>query len=217
MVTADFWIEGKADQKFLADVMKVWFGLNFNLKTFRCRDEEKKIDIGIQILGGKNAFLTDNISSALRLNIANGIQNIVLIDADKISIQQEMLENIKQELQINFPYFLLPNNDIDGELEDLLEQIIHPQNQTILECWANYEACIGQHDNPTRPGLKYTIPAKKSKIYSYLEVLLGETDSQKELAKDPNRDFTNVDHWTLDGTKEPLKPLNEFLAAHLNL
>lgn len=214
-MTADFWVEGKADQKFLADVMKVWFDLNFDLKSFECRDEVRKIDVRIQDLGGKNTFRTNKISSLFRLNITEGVQNIVIIDADKISIQQKMLEDIKGELQINFPYFLLPDNNNNGELEDLLEQIIHPQNQLILDCWTNYEACIEQHDNPTRPGFKYTIPAKKSKIYSYLEVLLGETDSEKELAKDPKRDFKNTDHWTLDGTKEPLKPLKEFLQKHL--
>ena len=217
MVTAVFWVEGKADRKFLADVMKVWFDLIFDFKNFECRDEVRRIDVRIQDLGGKNTFLTDKISSVFRLNITSGVQNIVIIDADKISIQQEMLEEIKDELQINFPYFLLPDNTNNGELEDLLEQIIHPQNQIILNCWTNYETCIGQHDNPTRPGFKYTIPAKKSKIYSYLEVLVGETDSEKELAKDPKRDFTNTAHWELDGTKEPLKPLKEFLATHLNI
>lgn len=215
MVTADFWVEGKADQKFLADVMKVWFDLNFDLKSFECRDEVRKIDVRIHDLGGKNTFLTNKISSLFRLNITNGVQNIVIIDADKISTQQELLEAIKGEFQINFPYFLLPDNNNNGELEDLLEQIIHPQNQVILNCWNNYEACIGQYDNPVRPGFKYTIPAKKSKIYSYLEVLLGETDSEKELAKDPKRDFTNSDHWTLDGSKEPLKSLKEFLKNYL--
>ena len=215
MVKACLWVEGKADQKFLADAMKAWFTVNFQPKRFNYYDEARKVDIQIQELGGKNTFLTTNISSLFTQNSLSGIQNIVIIDADEISEQRQMLEGIKQKLNIDFPYFFLPDNQSDGELENLLEQIIHPQNQAILDCWGNYETCVGQYDNPTRPGFKYTIPAKKSKIYSYLEVLLGETDSEKELAKDARRDFTNTSHWVLDGTKPPLKPLKTFLESHL--
>lgn len=217
MVSVCFWVEGKADQKFLADVMKVWFGLTFHPKDFFCRDADKKIDVRIQDLGGKNTFSTLKISSLFNQNNVNGTQNIVILDADNISIQRRMLENVKQELKMNFPYFLLPDDAGNGELENLLEQIIHPQNKVIFDCWDKYEICVGQYDNPTRPGSKYTIPAKKSKIYNYLEVLLGETDAEKELAKDPKRDFTNAAHWVLDGTKPPLKPLKDFLEKYLNL
>lgn len=217
MVTANIWVEGKADQKFLSDLMKVWFGLNFHLKDFSCRDEAKKIDIRIQDLGGKNAFLTPKISSLFNQNIQQGVQNMVIIDADKIVAQREMLEKVKQELNMDFPCFLLPDNNSSGELEDLLEQIIHPENHVIFGCWSNYEACVGQYDNPARPGFKLSIPAKKSKIYSYLEVLLGETDSEKELAKDPKRDFTNTQHWILNHEQPPLKPLYEFLKTQLEL
>jgi len=56
MVAAHFWVEGKADQKFLADVMEFWFGLAFRPKDFSHQNETKKINIKIQELGGKNAF-----------------------------------------------------------------------------------------------------------------------------------------------------------------
>ncbi|MEQ1747055.1 MAG: DUF3226 domain-containing protein [Saprospiraceae bacterium] len=216
MVTAHIWVEGKADQKFLADVMKVWFDLTFNTKDFSCREENRRVDLRIQDLGGKNTFQTARISAAFRQNNDQGVQNIVILDADDIATQRQMLDLIKQELGIEFPYFLLPDNQSNGELENLLEQIIHPQNRVILDCWEGYENCVGQHDNPVRPGHKYTIPAKKSKIYSYLEVLLGETDSEKELAKDPKRDFTNPNHWILDGDNSPLKPLKDFLENQFN-
>lgn len=168
MVRACLWVEGKADQKFLSDALTTWFNLAFQPKHFDCYDEIRKIDIRIQDLGGKNTFLTDKIKSLFAQNTVSGIQNIVILDADEISSQRQMLEEVKQELNTNFPYFLLPDNSNNGELENLLEQIIHPQNQVILDCWENYEKCVGQYDNPTRPGFKYTIPAKKSKIYSYL-------------------------------------------------
>ena len=47
------------------------------------------------------------------------------------------------------------------------------------------------------------------KIYGYLEALLGETKSQKELIKEANRNYENPQHWNLDA--EYLKPLRKFL------
>lgn len=216
MVSVDFWVEGTADQKFLADVLKHWFNLSCS-KKYIYRDEANQIVVKIQNLGGKNKFLADEISSLFAQNNLQGIKNVVILDADRFEVQCEHVENMKIELGIPFPYYLLPDHQNDGELENLLESIIHTQNKNIFECWDSYEACLKQHDNPTRPGNKYTIPAKKSKIYSYLEVLLGETDAEKELAKDPKRDFTNANHWQLDHTTEPLKPLYDFLKTELEL
>lgn len=48
--------------------------------------------------------------------------------------------------------------------------------------------------------------AKSIKIYGYLEALLGESKSQKELIKEANRNYENPQHWNLDaGYLELLK------------
>ena len=52
-------------------------------------------------------------------------------------------------------------------------------------------------------------PAKKTKIYAYLETLLGKSRSQKELIKEKNRKYENPQHWNLDS--EYLEPLKEFI------
>jgi hypothetical protein len=57
------------------------------------------------------------------------------------------------------------------------------------------------------------MPARKSKIYVYLEVLLGKTGKEKDKVKDRNRDFTNSDHWNLNA--EALTPLREFLIKYI--
>lgn len=46
------------------------------------------------------------------------------------------------------------------------------------------------------------------KIYGYLEALLGETKSQKELIKEANRNYENPQHWNLDA--KYLEPLKRF-------
>ena len=55
--------------------------------------------------------------------------------------------------------------------------------------------------------------AKKTKIYGYLEALLGESKSQKELIKEANRNYENPQHWNLDA--EYLEPLRNFLVANI--
>lgn len=51
------------------------------------------------------------------------------------------------------------------------------------------------------------------KIYGYLEALLGESKSQKELIKEANRNYRNTQHWHLD--TEYLDPLKLFLSKHI--
>ena len=93
-----------------------------------------------------------------------------------------------------------------GALEDLLENIINPNNRPILDCWEDYEKELVKLDIPDRTPPPLTTPAKKTKIYGYLEALLGESKSQKELIKEASRDYENAQHWNLDaGYLEPLK------------
>ena len=51
------------------------------------------------------------------------------------------------------------------------------------------------------------------KIYGYLEALLGETNSQKELIKEANRNYENTQHWNLDA--KYLEPLKTFIQNNI--
>ena len=55
--------------------------------------------------------------------------------------------------------------------------------------------------------------SKNTKIYGYLEALLGETKSQKELIKEANRNYENPQHWNLDA--EYLEPMKAFLVNNI--
>jgi hypothetical protein len=70
-----------------------------------------------------------------------------------------------------------------------------------------------QIDIPGRTPPPLTTPAKKTKIYGYLEALLGETKSQKELIKEANRNYENPQHWNLEA--EYLEPLKAFLVNNI--
>lgn len=56
---------------------------------------------------------------------------------------------------------------------------------------------------------------KKTKIYAYLETLLGTTRSQKKLIKDANRNYENTQYWNLDA--EYLEPLKGFILNFYNV
>ena len=65
-----------------------------------------------------------------------------------------------------------------------------------------------------KDGMPLTIPAKKTKIYAYLEVLLGASKSEKKKIKEAYRDYTNVNHWDLNSNKL-WGGILEFLSIHL--
>ncbi|MBP6826134.1 MAG: hypothetical protein KA165_06225 [Saprospiraceae bacterium] len=221
MVAVDIWVEGIADQKFLADVLKTWYNLSFD-KNFKCRDESRKIALQIRKGDGVSNFNSEEgwgkIQPSFEENNAIGTKNLIIADADEdfLARKKEIEKTVKAvDFNVESDLFLWPNHQAHaekGDLERLLEQIIHPDNKAIFECWRAYEECLNN-----APGKTYTTPARKTKIYAYLEALLGETKSEKDKIKERERDYANVDHWQLDNTKEPLKSLHEFLKQHLGL
>ena len=120
---------------------------------------------------------------------------------------------IKEAYGVEFELFLLPNDKDAGALEDLLENIINPDNQPVMECWQTYEGELAKVRIPTKNPPTLTIPAKKTKIYAYLETLLDKSRSQKELIKDRNRNYENTQHWNLDLAY--LEPMKLFLNDNL--
>lgn len=226
---AVIWTEGIADQKFLADVIEHWFGFKFDRSqskegetVFEFRNDGGDMLI-IQSLGGKDTLLSRekskmDLSALFGFNALQGIQNIVLLDTDDdLEVRKREIDEARNKLGVDFPCFLLPDDKSVGDLETLLEEIITPQNKSIFECWKAYEDCLSKKENLQKPDRRYTLPARKTKIYAYLEALLGESKKQKELIKEAKRDYNNADHWILDGSKEPLKPLKDFLELHLNI
>ncbi|MDI9364621.1 MAG: hypothetical protein QM541_06700 [Flavobacterium sp.] len=194
-------VEGEADIKFIKD-----FVLNRFNKTLGKSD--------IVNLGGWTGIRkeVDQFLINSGPNNDEGV-NVVILDADAehnlggFETRKAEIEAIKAELGIQFVLFLFPNNKDNGDLETLLSSIINPNNEDIFKCWASFENCIS--------GLKknYTIPARKTKIYAYMEVLHGTTGSEKEKVKDKNRDFNNKEHWDLENMS--LNPLYNFLAPFL--
>lgn len=199
MRSAALFVEGIADVKFLQDFVQYGFGqtLHENQHIIKCSGN-----------GGLTAQTNKFTEFALQ-----GLTNCIVFDADneeqgtnfaetKARIAKE-LDNIKQtihlerpDLPVQFDIFLFPNNHDNGDLETLLERIINPKNQPLLDCWTAYEQCVlGQQEHTSRI---LSLPIRKSKIYSYMEILHGTSKKEREQAKEKNRNYTEPEDWLLN-------------------
>ncbi len=133
-----------------------------------------------------------------------GVKNLFIFDADTFEIESKNFKKYKSQFPIE--HFLLPDNQSDGDLETLLERIINQDNEAIFECWDSYENCL---KTSKRKEGEFTTPARKTKIYAYLEALLGESKKQKTKIKETERDYQNQNRWDLNAPA--LVNLKQFL------
>lgn len=200
-------VEGEADKKFFWDYFHHLFGEQAPKDSIIHSGKDSDT-------GGYTKLKSEEILQAMRKNTNQGGVNLVIFDADENpEARRKELLAIKDEFGVKFELFLLPNNKDAGELEDMLEQIINPNNQPVMDCWQTYEGELEKVRIPTKIPPTLTIPAKKTKIYAYLETLLDKSRSQKKLIKDANRNYENTQHWNLDA--EYLEPLKEFIVKWL--
>ena len=198
-------VEGDADKRLLEQLLDY---LNLS-------DDQGKV---IKTNGYTNLLAEKTEQTYLNQMLhtsADGGVNLVIFDADTDFKQRESeILGWKEKHQVEFELFLFPNNEEEGELEDLLERMINPENQPVIDCWTSFEDSLKVIDLPWKKGEALTIPAKKTKIYAYLEVLLGTSRSEKDKIKEKNRDYRNADHWNLDAPA--LAGLVDFLQRFLD-
>ncbi|GAA9905816.1 hypothetical protein VN1042_05380 [Helicobacter pylori] len=157
--------EGKSDRNFLG-----WY-----LSFLKYKDHFDIFDIE-----GKDKLISDEFLEKIDKILKNKHQTYkqvcIIFDADKKESQESdagfdnKLEHICKELKekrIDFPreqIFLFPNNQDDGDLEDLLLEIA--KHEEFINCFESYLDCIKkkEHYKPIKN-------IRKSKWYAYLEVL----------------------------------------------
>lgn len=194
-------VEGEADKKFIKDYYHHLF------QTPAPKDS-------IIHTGGYKNLVDEVILQQMQMNADQGGVNLVIFDADSdYKVRWDELSSLKGQNGVEFELFLFPNNQDAGALEDLLENVINPNNRPILNCWENYEDELRKLEIPDRTPPPLTTPAKKTKIYGYLEALLGESKKEKKMIKEKERDYENPLHWDLDA--EYLERLKEFLSENI--
>ncbi|OAV68408.1 hypothetical protein Barb4_02079 [Bacteroidales bacterium Barb4] len=203
----NIFVEGVADLKFLSDY------ISYIAPAFGIIKDETLIDTKgwTSILSKKDRG--GGIRSKMEENTNRGFLNLVIFDADNDFIaRKNEIDNWRKQYGLTFELFLFPNNQDSGALEDLLEKIIIDKNQSIFDCWNRYEKCLQSKEIEGR-AYPLTTPTKKTKIYGYLEALLGTSKEDKKKIKEQERDYTNNEHWNLDA--DYLIPLKEFLLLHI--
>ncbi len=198
-------VEGVADERFISQLIGHLFG----------EIVEKKDIVATKGWSNLVSPSTEGVYlNEMRKNSADGGVNLVIFDADENPAQRRAdILRWKSKHDVDFELFLMPDDSSAGALEDLLERIINKDNQPVMDCWDGYEKSISKVELPWRNGEPLTIPAKKTKIYAYLEVLLGKSKSQKELIKEKSREYDNEYHWNLKS--DALTPLSDFLLKNL--
>ncbi len=183
-----FFVEGVADEKFIADLL-------IHLKRTSSIIDFVKVN-------GCTKELVNNVRPQFIANTDNGGTNILIFDADSNYAETEnRLLKIKEDLGIDFEMFLFPNNKDLGNLETLLEKIINPNHSSIFECFEGYQICLDKMQNG------YKVPATKTKIFAYMDALLPK--KYEAMAKEDKRNYNNSEHWDLDNPY--LENLKEFL------
>lgn len=113
-------VEGIADKKFIIDYLK-FLGL-----------EDHIADGSVVNMDGKDNILL--MKNGFQKNSDNDGVNLVIVDADDdFQCRKAELEKIKTDKNLEFEYFVIPNNSVAGALEDLLENTIPEENKIILK------------------------------------------------------------------------------------
>jgi len=197
-----FFVEGIADDKFLRDYISQKYNATL------AKEDIIKSEGWTNIRSENGEF----IINAMQKNSDNNGTNLLIFDADtSFSERLTEINEWKTQHNLEFEIFLWPNNQESGDLETVLENIINPNNRPVFDCWDRYESCL-QSTTIQGRSTPLTTPAKKTKIYGYLEALLGESKAQKKKIKEPNRDYRLSEHWDLNS--EYLDALDGFLRPY---
>lgn len=191
-------VEGVADEVFMEAYIKKIGLEQYPITIKRCE--------------GYTNLQTSAYINELQKNIDKGGKNLVVFDADN-DCESRRKELMDIRTKADFELFLLPNDSDSGAIENLLEKIINPVNQCILDCWNKYEKNLSECVIPWKVPQTPTTPAFKTKIYGYLEALTGTTKEEKKKIKEKERDYLDRNLWNLDS--DYLNPLKKFLSDNI--
>lgn len=120
--------------------------------------------------------------------------------------RMDYLKKFKNEHSINFNTFLLPNHESDGDLEDILIELVLPNKYK--QFYDNYKKYCEEIARFSSSIHSDELLLMKYRIYGYCQVFHG-----MEFANEKNRDYHN-NHWNLDNPA--LDRLKSFLLSELD-
>lgn len=211
-------VEGYDDQELVAALL---------VKLDKVRQWDKSFQgittggnqVAIYEMGGWTTLPTNKLLPRLQQSLEIDVLNLVIYDADTtahssggVVARRAELEQQARALGLSFELFLLPTDAADGNLENLLEGLIHPDHQQVVNCFGAYETCMRNCVTPA--GTPYRLPADKSKFYAYIEAMpITEEEHRAHKSKGATKYFANEAYWNLNAGDA--QPLRGFLARYV--
>ena len=171
-------------------------------------------NLGYNISSNKVEFVNGyknlvNVIPTIKARCAEGGKVVIIFDADYLGnnggyeTRKKEIEEVLGENNAQAELFLFPNNEEDGDFETLLEHLIQKEKHTqMLDCYADYETCLGND---------YVHPNLKGKIFTYISAMKMSSSKRRKLGNGEWM-FDNAEYWSLES--DYLKPLKAFLQQH---
>lgn len=171
-------------------------------------------NLGYNISSNKVEFVNGyknlvNVIPTIKARCAEDGKVIIIFDADSPDNnggyykRRKEIEEVLDKHNAQAELFLFPNNHEDGDFETLLEHLIQKEKHTqMLDCYADYETCLGND---------YVHPNLKGKIFTYISAMKMSSSKRRKLGNGEWM-FDNAEYWSLES--DYLKPLKAFLQQH---
>jgi len=212
--------EGITDQIFIGHCLSEFWKLDLQKAFKNKKISSVKLGSYCEIIeiGGCGELKNQIVLDRMRDNKEEGGINLVIFDAD-YSVDNEgekkgtgnngyvsacqKLSDIKRQHNVEFDYYLWHNNSSDGEVEDLLLQLIPVEKQCVMNCIADHHSCLVATNIP---GIKHA--DIKTRLSYYLFTLNYNSDLS-------SRDYSLKELWNLDyGSCEDLAKFKNFLSPY---
>jgi len=143
--------EGIGDQIFIADFIEFHFDIIFERDYNKSKDKIRIYNKDVEIISIDGCTkIRDKVYKEQFIdNTEKGGLNIVIFDADYKDVGNgnngfesccQRLDDLKNEL--NFDYFLWPDHENDGFLEDVQRKMIPESKLPILSCMESHFSCL---------------------------------------------------------------------------
>lgn len=171
-------------------------------------------NLGYNISSNKVEFVNGyknlvNVIPTIKARCEEGGKVVIIFDADSLGnnggyeTRKKEIEEVLGENNAQAELFLFPNNEEDGDFETLLEHLIQKEKHAqMLDCYADYETCLGND---------YVHPNLKGKNFTYISAMKMSSSKRRKLGNGEWM-FDNAEYWSLES--DYLKPLKEFLQQH---
>ena len=211
-------VEGNDDQELVAALLGRLGKVKHWDKAFQGETAAGN-QVAIYAMGGYTTLPTHRLLPRLQQSLEVGVLNLVIYDADTVqhdrggvTARRATLQKQATDWELSFELFLLPTDAADGNLEDLLHQLVHSDHRAVVACFVRYENCLRDCSSPT--GSAYLLPGPKDKFYAYAQAMpLTDEERKAHKVRGATKYFTNEAYWNLDAPA--IRPLRAFLDLHI--